>query len=473
MSALLNHTADLRRVCDDPRHFLSMTTDEMFALDPEELEATQLEIVRRRFAELRPKVKVLDRLAREVEVDRIDSFDDLVPLALPHTMYKSYAASDIDNARWDRMTRWLGTLSAYDLSNIDTSGCETAEEWLVRIEQHTPMRPVCSSGTLGKISILPRGLPEDEAQLSMILRMFEPGYDQYGIDLRDGATPFICPWPSDEGRQAFINTVDLLRKGIYAHDPSMVHTVGRGRITADELRLAGKLRRAEAFGEELTLSDPEREVARLVAERNRSMPRSMDRFIEETVIGLAGRRVVLFGFWTQIYQVALACKERGVKVEWAPDSLIGTGGGTKGFTFPDGWREVVDEVFPFHLREFYGMSETTAISIGCLEGNLHPLPWGVMHVVDPDTSRSLPRRGLQSGRLLVHDLLSNSLWPTTLTGDQVSINWDGGCACGRRGAFFLNDIHRLAEAKGDDKITCAKTPQAYEKLEDFALSLGA
>jgi hypothetical protein len=458
---------------DDPKRFLAMKTADLFAIDRDEVEAVQLSIVRRRFAELRPKVKVLDRLASEVGIDDITTLDDLVPLALPHTLYKSYAASDIDNGRYERLTKWLGTLSAYELSQIDLSGCDSIESWLLRIEAATPMRPVCSSGTMGKISILPRGVPEEEAQLSMFLRMFEPyGDDEHGIDLRDGKTPFLCPWMSDTGRQAFINTIDLLRKGVYPGREHMIQTVGKGRITADELKLASKLRRTEALGEELVLSEADKRIARVVADRNRALPHRMELFIEEAVVGRRGQKVVLFGFWTQIFEVARACKQKGIKAEWSPDSIVQTGGGTKGFTFPDGWRSVIDDVFPFTLRQAYGMSETTAISVGCSRGFLHPLPWGIKHVVDPDTSRPLPRSGMQSGRLLVHDLLSTSLWPTTLTADQVTINWDGGCACGRKGPYFLDNIHRLGEAGGDDKITCAKTPEAYEKLEEFALSFG-
>jgi phenylacetate-coenzyme A ligase PaaK-like adenylate-forming protein len=199
----------------------------------------------------------------------------------------------------------------------------------------------------------------------------------------------------------------------------------------------------------------------------------MDRFIQEAIIDRKGQRVLMFGFWTQVFEVARACKDKGVQVEWAPDSVISSGGGTKGFVFPDGWRELINEVFPFPIRENYGMSETTAISIGCREGHMHPVPWGIKHVVDPVTGKSKPRSGVQSGRLLVHDLLSTSLWPTTLTGDHVTIDWRGGCPCGRKGPFFLNNIYRLGEATGDDKITCAKTPQAYERLEEFALGLNS
>ena len=467
---LAAHLTELR---ERPEHFLDMSGEELFAIGAPELEEIHLSILQRRFRELRPKVKVLDRLAAEVHISEISVIEDIAPLGLPHTMYKSYSAADAQNGRYDRLTTWLSTLCAFDLNSLDVRECDSMESWLAHIETRTPMRPTASSGTGGKISITPRGLPEEIAQWNMLLHFFDPYRDEHGVDIRSGEVPFLCPWPSDSGRQAFINTVKVMRDRTYKGRENLVHTVGKGWISADELQLASKLRKAESLGEELLLMEREKQVAALVAERNRALPDRLNAFVENVVRKLAGQKVVMFGFWTQIFELAVACRDRGIKADWAPDSLIVTGGGTKGFTFPDGWRGVIDEVFPYHLRQVYGMSESTASAIGCSQGRMHPLPWGVKLVLDPATSECKPRSGLQTGRLLVHDLLSTSLWPTTLTGDLVTINFDGGCACGRKGPYFHNTIGRLSEALGgDDKITCAKTPQAYENLEKFALSSG-
>jgi len=208
-----------------------------------------------------------------------------------------------------------------------------------------------------------------------------------------------------------------------------------------------------------------------VARRNREIPDRLEHFVDNVIGTLAGRKVAVYTFWTQLYQIADLCKKKGVKVEWSPDSIILGGGGTKGFVFPDGWRDLVEEVFPFAVREMYGMSETSGASVKCSENHLHPFPWGIYLALDPKTSEALPRTGRQTGRLLVHDLLSESLWPATLSGDRVTINYDGGCKCGRKGMYLYNDVTRLSEAEGgDDKITCAKTPQAYERLEEFAIA---
>jgi hypothetical protein len=114
------------------------------------------------------------------------------------------------------------------------------------------------------------------------------------------------------------------------------------------------------------------------------------------------------------------------------------------------------------------MTETTASMICCeAGGHFHPMPWGIQHVVDPDTGRPLPRRGVQTGRLMVFDLLPDTYWSATASGDGVTVNWDGGCSCGRKGPYFHNGIGRLADARGgQDRIECFGKPHAYDRLEE-------
>lgn len=460
------------RLAENPGLFLEMPTTALYDLDPARLAELQLTLLQRQFDALRPKVKVLDRLAQEVGIDSIRALEDLSPLGLPHTFYKSYRLSDLEKGRYDRLTNWLQTLTSVDLSGVDVAGCDGLENWLLAIEAATTLRPVSSSGTSGKISILPHGIVEESHRAQMLPRFLDAYPGEKGVDIRDGDVPLICPWPSDGGRQVFINIVDKARALYYRGHEDIVITLAKGRITADELQLASAMRKAEIEGVDFLPSEREARVLDAVAQRNRDVPDRLAHFVDNVIGRLAGRKVVVYTFWTQLYQIAALCKEKGVTVDWSPDSIILGGGGTKGFVFPDGWRDLVEEVFPFTVREMYGMSETSGASVKCSQNHLHPLPWGIYLALDPKTSEALPRKGRQTGRLLVHDLLSESLWPTTLSGDKVTIDYDGGCACGRKGIYLLNDVNRLSEAEGgDDKITCAKTPQAYERLEQFAVSI--
>ena len=56
------------------------------------------------------------------------------------------------------------------------------------------------------------------------------------------------------------------------------------------------------------------------------------------------------------------------------------------------------------------------------------------------------------------DLLPSSYWGGIVTGDQVTLEWDRVCPCGRKGVHAHDSISRYSEAvTGDDKITCAAT----------------
>lgn len=453
---------------EDPENFARLSTDELFALDYDEVAKIQLHHFKNRFLKLRAELKALDRLADDVEIESIESFDDLASLAFPHTMYKSYAAADVDNGRYDRMTRWLQGLTTHNLSDVNLEGVDTLDGWLDAIEAQTPLRPSSSSGTSGKISLFPRSTVEEPYFLEHFLRMYGPHRDL----LASGENVFVCPWPTRYGRHSLPIIFGLMKKHIYGGRDEMMITLGDGFAGASELWLAGKLRRAEALGEKLELTPREQALAAQLASDAKDGAQRWDNFIERAVIAQKGKTVVFLGYWPQIYQIAQECDNRGVKIEWSQDSVVLAGGGTKGFTFPEGWMDTVNGVFPFQYPnryvEAYAMTETTAVSLRCEENHLHPLPWGIQHVADPETGLALPREGIQKGRMLVMDLLPSTYWSGTATGDEVTINWDGGCGCGRKGPYFFNDIKRLIDTRGgDDKITCAKTPQAFERLEEY------
>src|SRR5262245_22879938 len=54
----------------------------------EELRQAQLEAIAESFQQRREQIRVLDRRARDVDIEKIQSFDDVVPLLFAHTNYK-------------------------------------------------------------------------------------------------------------------------------------------------------------------------------------------------------------------------------------------------------------------------------------------------------------------------------------------------------------------------------------------------
>jgi hypothetical protein len=124
----------------DPLNFVDACYYDAYTLTREQLEDIQLVNARRRFRELRPQIAALDRLATDQGIDEITAIADLAPLMFSHTVNKSYPMALLERRQFDRLTRWLSGLTSIDLSRIDAAGCETIDEWLLLLDEQTPLR---------------------------------------------------------------------------------------------------------------------------------------------------------------------------------------------------------------------------------------------------------------------------------------------------------------------------------------------
>ena len=112
---------------------LAARDDPMLAADQADLPLLQLEAARERFAELRPRIRVLDQRAKDVGVSDIGKLDDLVPTLFAHTAYKSYPKSFVDKGQWDRLTLWFSTVSAAPMDGVDLDGVADVDDWITRL----------------------------------------------------------------------------------------------------------------------------------------------------------------------------------------------------------------------------------------------------------------------------------------------------------------------------------------------------
>jgi hypothetical protein len=458
----------------DPDKMNRLGSARLFDIDWADLQELQLRVLKRRFEEMRPKIRVLDRLAEDLDISTFERAEDATPLFLPHTMYKSYAVSNVENGRFDRMTAWLSGLTAHDLSGVDVSGCDSLESWLDRLEAETALRPICSSGTSGKISVFPRGQKEADYRTYNFLDIHSAYRDESDSGLAGANLEYFCPWPVATGRHNMPAHFKSLREIVFKDHPERMHILGKGHWDVDMLWLSGKLRAAEAKGAlgELKLTPAmERVRARLLKEQADAQ-QNVDEFIHKLFVENRGKRIFLQAAYGQMIPLAQEAKKRGLVAEFAPDSYILGGGrsGSKGAVFPDGWLELCKEVFPYQYNEVYGMTESTGTARLCSGGHFHVSPWVAIFLLDPDTSVPLERKGTQTGRLALFDLLPTSYWGGLITGDRITVNWEGGCSCGRKGPYVHNDVVRYSNLRDDDKVTCSKSPDAYEKA--VALTLG-
>lgn len=185
-------TVSIKDLYADATNFVRLSSKDLFALDTSEVEKIQLHHFQVRFQQLRERLGALRRLSEDIGITSIATLDDLASLAFPHTMYKSYAVADVEAHRFDRLTKFLQSLTTHDLSRVDTKGVASLDDWMDRLEANSPLRPTLSSGTSGKISIFPRSTVEEPFWYEHVLRIFDDPYrEEDTIAMRTGKIPFI------------------------------------------------------------------------------------------------------------------------------------------------------------------------------------------------------------------------------------------------------------------------------------------
>jgi hypothetical protein len=472
------HTPDLERLKSVPEKIIELTQAQMYALPLKTQAELQLAGLRKRFGELVELVPMLRKLAEEQKISDIERIEDIAPLLVPHSAYKSYALSVLEKGQFDRLTRWLDGLTAHDLSSLDASKCDSIDAWLDLLDAKTPIRVLHSSGTSGKLSFLPRSVPEFHIMVTGWRRQFDHFRDEQpllGMPVEQAPTIYL---QYRHGAMAMHRLVHFLVADLYRGDISKTLTLNPGRFSADVASIGGRLRAAEAKGELGRIQLSPKLVARReeFLKEQEDAPRRMDQFLDELHGRFAGQCVSIMGHVPQLYEVASAGLKRGMERVFRPDSFVQAGGGLKGRTLPADWQETVRRFFNVpQLSEGYGMTEVVAsLSRACPGNHFHVPPWVIPFLLDPKTGQPLPRSGTHTGRFGAYDLNAQTYWGGFLTGDEVTLTWGDSepCQCGRIGAYVHQGIRRYTEKEGgDDKITCAGAPDAHDKAIDYIVRM--
>src|SRR5882724_1282841 len=457
---------------DDPMGYFDGSVTKMHRLPRAELESLQRAAMARRFTEHRERIEIVQKLAERLGIDALHEFDDVVPLLFPHTVFKSYPASLLDKKRFDLMTKWLGKVTSYDLSNVDTRGCDSIDEWIDRLDAQTPLEVITSSGTTGTLSIIPK----DKAGAIYTMKLWRLFlFQTFGQEpTADEIDPVVdVIWPNHaSGKLGHLRMAAMLKREFTGGDATRFHALYSDAISTDLMFLASKMRAAASRGELDRLAiDPE-----LLARKDEFIamqarrPQEMAEFFSRLTRELAGKRVFMIGAYNLMYELAAAGLERGVRRVFAPDSAILTGGGMKGFVLPPNYMDVIREFLGVdRIQEGYGMSEISTLNWACDEGRYHVQPWVIPFLLDPDTSAPLPRRGVQTGRAAFYDLFVAAHWGGVISGDEITIDWDEPCRCGRTSVAIAHDIVRYSEKQGveDDRISCSATQQVNDEAVSF------
>jgi hypothetical protein len=455
----------------DPVSMLDESPDVLYSLDPAQVEEFRLAAAQTRFAAMRPAVAFLDRLAANQHLEEIETLDDLVPLLFQHTVYKAYPLSVLERSQFGKLTSWLGQLTSHQL-DVDASGVTSIDDWLDLLDATSPMRVSHTSSTSGKLSFLPRSVAEIEPYMKAT-RQYHLGFgDEPSVDLFGRELPII--------RFGYRYTYDSTGR----HLPRLIEVVAGsaercmatypGKLSADMLSLAGRVQAAEARGE---LGRLELNPA-LLARRGelRDFQEHKADHLRDFVTGIkerfGGQQVLMLGALPHYMDAALEGERLGIVDVFRADSTYLLGGGFKNTAAPERWEERLTGFLGVgQLRECYGMQESLAPARRCPGDHYHVPPYLIPFALDPDSGEPRARHGVQTGRFAFLDLLVQSYWGGLITGDEVTIHWDEQCSCGRTGAFIDRGISRYSDkVTGDDKISCARIPEAHDKAVDYLVN---
>lgn len=456
-----------------PEDLVAVEPNELYAIPSEEVEAFRLGSAQERFAAMRPSVGLLDKLATIQKVDGIDGIDDVVPVLFSHATYKSYPSAFVERGDFARLTQWLGTLTAHPVAGIDMTGVSTMEQWITVLDQKTPLRLVTSSGTSGKLSFFPRSLHEMDSFHTAFRTRFLPYHDERGMDVYAQRLPVV-----HFGYEHGFSSVGRRLESLALRDPGVsdrLFAMYPGRMSPDLLALAGRLAGAAQRGEapEATIHPSLLERREELKEAFTSRRAYVEKFIHRLDSELRNVQVLTIGGLATIIDAALAGEELRISSLFDPASVALGGGGLKGRpNTPPDYRDRIKAFLGVPaFYESYGMSEQTAMTTKCRLGYYHVPPYLVPFVLDPDTGESLGRQGVTTGRFGFLDLLATTYWGGLVTGDRVTVLWDGQCGCGRVGARIMGEVVRYSElGGGDDKITCAGTPDAYDRAIEYVIN---
>lgn len=456
----------------DPHHpatWAALPYEAVQHLDPGSVEAAQLEAMLLRFRRLRPAVSALDKLATSQGVDDPHTIADLLPAFFDHRVYKTYPLSLLEKRQYDKLTTWLQRLTTHDLSSIPLDELHSIDDWMQRLDDHG-MLIGHSTGTTGKLSFIPRSRTEWPAWQDSYFEMMRAGQ---GIDFRQEVLPNFSPMYRT-GHQMMIKMQHLFAEASKGGEANR-HVLYDYSMSSELLSMAARMQAAEAKGELDRLQIP----AALLKEREEHIARSrtrehdLEQWFLRMVNEYRGQRVKLGGTQADVVKLMMRGKELGVTCDFAPGSVLMATAGMKGFKgAPDDWRDQVRAYFGIErISAAYGMSECTGTAPLCEHGYFHFFPYTVPILLDEE-GQQLPKVGVQVGRMALFDLLAETYWGGFVSGDQVTMHFDGTCECGWRGPRIEDHIRRFADQEGgDDKISCAGTAQAYNDFMDYVSTI--
>ncbi len=440
------------------RKLTAMVRDkDRFAHSADELRETQIAALNERLQEQAPRIRLLGHRAEEAGLTKVRAIADMIPVLFPHTAYKSYPESFLTQQRWDRLTKWLGTISPYPIDGVDLEGIAGIDEWIERLAAKGHFIS-CSSGTTGKSAMLIASQVDmDWSQIDTV-GVFawgsgvKPAQDRMMIGCAPVATVPKNSAIAAAQYAAFANPD-------YSRFRYPVPPITVGSLT-DMVVMRGRVTDGTARPDEIAAFEA------TSAERGKILGAAIG-IAAQAIIDNRHRKLMVSGLWSGLYAVAKAVRDKGYAAkDFDPDNCIYVGGGLKRALLPDDYQQFVHETFNIPAnRNFqnYSMQELNSGMPKCRDGGrYHVPPWMVPFVLDQEGEAMVDGHGTGeiTGRAGFFDLSLDGRWGGVITGDRISLDF-APCKCGNASPSIRDDITRFADLAGDDKIGCAGTVDAY------------
>jgi hypothetical protein len=431
-----------------------MGSDACYDVAPAELLPLQIEAANERLASQIDKIGLLKNRAESGNISVLEKPADLVPLLFAHTTYKSYSEGWLTERQWDRMGRWLNTVSTRPVQNINFDGVETLDGWIKQLES-IGHHLSCSSGTTGK----PAMLSGTEGDIDFSAKNNAAGM-VWTLALKPsserkffGIGPQFAAPRENAIKDAMIAAIAPdVEPFLFGTAPI---TVG---AMVEMIVLHRKISDGTARPSELA------EFERLATQRGAEMNEAAEKAVD-ALIDARQRPIMISGMYGQLYPIAEAVREKGFSgTDFHADNSMFVAGGLKGATLPENYREYILETFDIaseRMYHTYSMREINTTFPLCTAERYHIPPWVIALPLDASGEELLDAGdGEIEGRAAFVDLSIEGRWGGIISGDKVSISF-AKCPCGHQGPTVGREIMRFSDLPDGDKISCAGSIDAY------------
>jgi hypothetical protein len=449
----MNAAADLTSEAD--RLVGLVDADNAFDYDPAEIRERQLAAIDERFKDRVEKIKLLQNRAETGGVREVRGMADVVPLLFAHTAYKSYPESWLMDQKWERMGKWLDTVSTNRVTPIEAAGVQGLDDWLVKLEGQGHYVS-CSSGTTGKCAMMNATTADLDFSGHSLLQALvwqglAPNHDRKMISLGQVAA---SPRNRATGRP-MAEAVSLPGEPPFAPDVPPI-TIGG---IVDMVVLRKKMAEGTAKPAEIAHYEAQ------AAEREKAVESAVEQ-AAEALIANREQKLHIMGLFVPFYKVAERVRARGFSAkDFHPENSCFISGGLKRVQLPDDYKDFVFGTFNLtghRICQTYGMQELNTNAPKCRCGRYHMAPWVMLLPLDESGERLVepPASGEFEARAAFFDLSLDGRWGGVISGDKIRVSYDR-CACGARSPSVGEDIQRYADLASGDKIACAGTIDAY------------